>query len=100
MKIKYYDLSTMEMLDRKTLFESEPENYVYSAMHEIVDKSYDLVDSHRDVTSSSFHEVLPYEVLTQLLSFMSGIYDVDNIFEQIETIEQIIRENVSLRTMQ
>ena len=99
---KYYDLSKMETLQRKELFETDPTNYVYSTMHEIVDRSYDLLVSHEKEISpdSSFHEILPYEVLTQLLNFMSGIYDIDTIFEQVKSIEQMIREEILLRKIQ
>ena len=97
---KYYDLSTMETLKRKELFETDPNNYVYSTLHEIVDKSFDIVESYGDDLPSSFHEVLPFELLTQLLSFMSGIYDIENISNQLNSIEQMLRDAILLRNIQ
>ncbi len=100
MRNKYYTLDTMGTADRKQLFEADPKTYVYSVLHEIVDRSFDLVEAHEDELSASFHETLPFEVLTQLLNFMSGVYDHDEIFENIRNMEQLLKEQMLLRKIQ
>jgi len=94
---KYYNLDTMSVTDRKKIFESNPKDYVYSVLHDIVDKSYALIEEHEKELHTTFEEALPFEVLTQLLYFMSGIYDLDDMFSQVNEIEQLLRNKSSLR---
>jgi len=97
---KFYDLVNMDVKERKDLFEKDPKNYVYSVLYDIVDKSYDLIIEHESELHDTFAEVLPFEVLTQLINFMSGIYDIEIIFEHLNDMKGILKEQSLLRKIQ
>jgi len=100
MNKNYYSLEGKSITERKALFEADSKTYVYSVLHEIIDRSFELVEAHEDEINVDFYEVLPFETLTQLLNFMSGIFDLNDIFSHIETMEQLLREQIQLREIQ
>ncbi len=100
MNKNYYSLEGKCITERKELFESDPKTYIYSALHEIINSSFELVEAHEDELDVAFYEALPFEVLTQLLNYMSGIFDLNDIFDHIETMEKLLREQVQLRKIQ
>jgi hypothetical protein len=100
MNKNYYSLEGKGITERKKLFETDPKTYIYSVMHEIIDRSFALVEAHEDELNVDFYEALPFEVLTQLLNFMSGVFDLNEIFDHIETMEQLLQEQLLLRKIQ
>ena len=84
---KFYNTTSLSVEERKDLFEKDPINYVYSLLHEIVDRSFDLTKTEGK-DPSSFGEVFPFEVITQTLNLLVGVYGAEFVFERMRLIEQ------------
>lgn len=88
----YYSLEGKGTKERKELFESDPKAFMYSMLHSLVDMSFELVESHEEDLDGAFFEALPFEMLTQLIEYMTGIFKLEDIFDHIHYMEELLLE--------
>jgi hypothetical protein len=100
MNKNYNSLEGKNPKEMKEMFERDSKTFINNMLHTIIDRSFNLVEAHEDELDAAFYEVLPFEVLTQLLNYMAGIFDLDDVFDHIETMKELLLEQKLMKKVQ
>ena len=93
MTTKYYDLENISLEERQKIFETDPNNYIYSVFHNIVDKAQEISIFYEKEEGVPFVDTFPFEVITQTFNFLIGVYGTEIIFERIDFIKEAYKND-------